>query len=273
MTISHFNPDDFFLCTDQSRPCSMLKIRCVERQKKAQKMLPFNILPFSFKQCENCAKGKAIAASLENGNQQTKQGQGCIPDQEPIPLHGQNRPGPIPGEIKANPIKNQPELEKEANEMGEPGTYKTGTAKECSKCGIPKPLTEENWHRNKDSRDGFAGVCKKCKNSMGAASYKRRMAERNAIKKKTLNEILAAGGKAKEVFKPPKPIKQKAEDWMPDEKDRDLTGLFLSIGNKDIMAWLKKEADAELRTPEMQALWIIRQHLKVREMKNGENAS
>lgn len=157
-------------------------------------------------------------------------------------------------------------MEKEVDEMEELETFKPGKIKEktCSRpeCGKTYPLTEEYWHRNKDTRDGFDNRCKNCKNIMGRASYKNRMADRNLIKKKIKKKCLAEAGL-------PGP-EQKAEDWIPDEKDRDLTGLFLPIGDKDIMAWLKKEAEAELRTPQMQALWIVRQHLKVREMRNSQ---
>lgn len=36
-------------------------------------------------------------------------------------------------------------------------------SKECSKCGIEKPMTEEFYHRHKRSSTGFKTACKKCR--------------------------------------------------------------------------------------------------------------
>lgn len=35
-------------------------------------------------------------------------------------------------------------------------------SKKCSKCGIVKPITAENFYRDKNCKDGFKQVCKKC---------------------------------------------------------------------------------------------------------------
>lgn len=41
--------------------------------------------------------------------------------------------------------------------------------KTCNRCGVDKPITGEHFHKLKNSKDGFAGICKKCKSEVNKA--------------------------------------------------------------------------------------------------------
>jgi hypothetical protein len=52
--------------------------------------------------------------------------------------------------------------------------------KRCSKCGVKKPATSDNFHRQKRGLYGFMAVCKTCRKLIDATpSYKQRRRERH----------------------------------------------------------------------------------------------
>lgn len=46
--------------------------------------------------------------------------------------------------------------------------------KTCTKCGTEKPATTEYFYANSNSKGGLRSECKKCKNKMDSARYKRK---------------------------------------------------------------------------------------------------
>lgn len=66
----------------------------------------------------------------------------------------------------------------------------------CKKCGKEFPLTNEHWHKNKQSDDGYAIMCKPCKKIAARAHYERhrekiikRTTEYNTSNKEKRHEI------------------------------------------------------------------------------------
>ena len=60
--------------------------------------------------------------------------------------------------------------------------------KNCPKCGLEKPPTSEYFSKDKYTKDGLQGYCKKCRNEEGRKYYQDNKKQRNKINRKNYHK-------------------------------------------------------------------------------------
>lgn len=122
-----------------------------EKFKKKAKKRPAPI-PKDNKTCSKCDQEFPLTEKFWQRNKKTKDGfstrcKKCLNEQQAI-------------YIKANAER--------LKERPTPPTDK----KACTKCEREFPLTGDFWHKNKNTKDGFAARCKECRKKQSAIQYK-----------------------------------------------------------------------------------------------------
>jgi hypothetical protein len=164
--------------------------------------------------------------------------------------------------------------EREGKEMSEVKT------KVCRKCGQVKTLTKENYVPNSLCKDGFEGTCKKCKAEHSKARRDEKKAEGIKLKVEredppdTKNRTLDI--KSVEVFDDERYnlntsffVKTSDQDHRfvvgKAYKPFDLSGVIAEY--PEVLEKVTDLAKEEMRSVEMQALWLIRIGLAKQELR------
>lgn len=129
----------------------------------------------------------------------------------------------------------------------------------CSICKGEHPADLEHFYKKKSSADGLDCWCKKC-----AIEKQKQYDQRYRDKKKSARARKAARKPAGAVADPVRPAPKKSS------RDSAAPENVISLdfsNHPDILNGLKESAEADLRTPDMQAIAIIRRAL------NGQYAN
>jgi hypothetical protein len=154
---------EIFYC-EQNR-CNITVSGCMRRQERAAegiycKSLALRKVPYDEK-CVDCAQGKEMA----------KKANGKLTATDIDKMLEAKDKGELP-EVVIAPEFNEPERLRHPTKI-------------CRVCKEDIPLTAKYWHRKKDSADGFAGICKKCKAKQNSISGKKMREEVNRLKTMT----------------------------------------------------------------------------------------
>ena len=204
--------------------CRMAERACIARQKKAAAG-GTNQWGFGGSRgkgdpgCLDCEQGKKVAAEFDSNKKETWEEMEMAKKSETA------------GDVGAG------------NGQGESGAAAAAT-KKCQKCGETKPLAA--FHKHASTKDGRETTCKACK----------------VLRAKDLRKAKKATGRtakpAKEQAGKPSSASQKAPvtDAMPEVRDAWLMVDFSR--HPKLLEQLKAAAEDELRTPEAQLLWWVK---------------
>lgn len=127
-------------------------------------------------------------------------------------------------------------------------------------CGKEYPLTEEFWTRDRHTSDGWNRLCKICKQSMARKGYRDRVEIREKL------GLPAENARKVRV----EDIPQSPE--LPKVQSHPLKAVIIDI-NRVPGLWelLQADADKDLRSPDLQVLHIIKNHLEVKAIRSQGN--
>lgn len=126
----------------------------------------------------------------------------------------------------------------------------------CPKCKTDKPADTDHFYKDTKSKTGLSCWCKKCQRVKGAAYWKKlRAAKKPGIESKPdpkpepKPETNAVDG----IHTMLKPLNIRDLD--------DMTLLLDFTDNERLLDDIKAEAMDQMRTPEMQAMWLVSKSL------------
>ncbi len=127
----------------------------------------------------------------------------------------------------------------------------TAQTKICSRCGEEKELDTDHWYRKPKLKSGWSSRCKDCLQKLAKENYKKHKVKENKAEEPSAPEKFSAPGKNTETAE----AKGPETEVMKPVKN---SVLHLDFSNhKQLLTDIKTEAGIQLRTTEMQAMWMI----------------
>jgi len=118
----------------------------------------------------------------------------------------------------------------------------------CTKCKVWYPATPEYFYRNHQGKYGLDSRCKRCKDATNEPYRKRREQKKNKT-----NHKAKMKGRIREIM-----AEQKGENGKIEPRP-SITIDF--IRHRELYDQIKAIANDEIRTPEQQALYLLKVHL------------
>jgi hypothetical protein len=216
--------------------------------------------------CHNCPQGQDILAKSKEQSLSDSTPAAAAKETSDYLSIVSAEPAPA---ITAESIESADQLQIEEAPM-EAREFK----KICYRCKQEKTASSDpeksDFHFTKSSKDGFASACKECKQQMAKdrwANLKKQKQEARAIlpeKKpwRPVSKPIIEGNQV--IFTEEKP------DPPPISILNTSPVLRIDLSDyPDILQNLRTEAKDQLRSPEYQALWILRENLKHGQIRNG----
>jgi hypothetical protein len=238
----------------ETHQCPITITGCMKRQNAAQNTDPTRSwrasasVPIDPK-CADCAQGKEIMKKYKHRKGELMAADKSITQQE-----------------KEAPAIVTPVAEKSVPAPATNPCAPVVEGKTCNRCDLVVGMDEagKHFYTSKHTKDGFEGICKRCKTERAAARRRAKrtdeeLAKRAGTKPKKNQKKAAVASPKKKVEKV---VTAEQTDTIkkndhPVDMDETVKHLFESTGHPHLYEELKKAAFADMRPPHLQALYLI----------------